>query len=117
MALAMADETARETLLIRVKEQGEIVRRLKAAKTDNTQVSCICFFLFREKLICFIPLQIYFSLFFISGFVSRSIVISNHIPFTSFHKIQMKVYSIPLHSKVSVLRSFIFVFILNVLII
>ncbi|KAH0955355.1 hypothetical protein HN011_004972 [Eciton burchellii] len=37
MALAMADETARETLLIRVKEQGEIVRRLKAAKIDNTQ--------------------------------------------------------------------------------
>lgn len=35
---AMADETTRDTLLCRVKEQGEIVRRLKAAKADNTQV-------------------------------------------------------------------------------
>lgn len=37
MVLAMADET-RETLLNRVKEQGEIVRQLKAAKADATQV-------------------------------------------------------------------------------
>ena len=36
--LAMADETSRDTLLSRVKEQGELVRRLKAAKVDNTQV-------------------------------------------------------------------------------
>ncbi|XP_018343531.1 PREDICTED: histidine--tRNA ligase, cytoplasmic isoform X1 [Trachymyrmex septentrionalis] len=35
--LAMADETSRDTLLSRVKEQGELVRRLKAAKVDNTQ--------------------------------------------------------------------------------
>ncbi|KYM97540.1 Histidyl-tRNA synthetase, cytoplasmic [Cyphomyrmex costatus] len=36
--LAMADETRpRDTLLSRVKEQGEVVRRLKAAKVDNTQ--------------------------------------------------------------------------------
>ncbi|XP_011339920.1 histidine--tRNA ligase, cytoplasmic isoform X2 [Ooceraea biroi] len=39
MALAMADETPRETLLIQVKEQGELVRRLKAAKAENTQIA------------------------------------------------------------------------------
>ncbi|XP_012528229.1 histidine--tRNA ligase, cytoplasmic isoform X1 [Monomorium pharaonis] len=33
----MADETTRDTLLSRVKEQGEVVRRLKATKADNTQ--------------------------------------------------------------------------------
>ncbi|XP_018401138.1 PREDICTED: histidine--tRNA ligase, cytoplasmic isoform X2 [Cyphomyrmex costatus] len=38
--LAMADETRpRDTLLSRVKEQGEVVRRLKAAKVDNTQIA------------------------------------------------------------------------------
>jgi len=36
--LAMADEISRDTLLSRVREQGEVVRRLKAAKVDNTQV-------------------------------------------------------------------------------
>lgn len=34
----MADETPRDTLLDRVKEQGEVVRRLKAARADNTKV-------------------------------------------------------------------------------
>lgn len=34
---AMADEI-RERLLEQVKEQGELVRKLKAAKADNTEV-------------------------------------------------------------------------------
>lgn len=38
MVSTMADET-RDTLLARVKEQGEVVRRLKAAKADGTQVT------------------------------------------------------------------------------
>ncbi|XP_014474743.1 PREDICTED: histidine--tRNA ligase, cytoplasmic isoform X2 [Dinoponera quadriceps] len=38
MVPAMADET-RDTLLGRVKEQGEIVRQLKAAKADITQIT------------------------------------------------------------------------------
>lgn len=47
MVLAMADEITKETLLNRVKEQGEIVRQLKAAQTDKTQVSInILFFPF-----------------------------------------------------------------------
>ncbi|XP_070163005.1 histidine--tRNA ligase, cytoplasmic [Polyergus mexicanus] len=37
MVLAMADEIARETLLNRVKEQGETVRQLKATQADKTQ--------------------------------------------------------------------------------
>lgn len=36
--LTMADEIPRDALLDRVKEQGEVVRRLKAAKADNTKV-------------------------------------------------------------------------------
>ncbi|XP_072748275.1 histidine--tRNA ligase, cytoplasmic isoform X2 [Anoplolepis gracilipes] len=39
MVLAMADEIARETLLNRVREQGETVRRLKAAQADKTQIA------------------------------------------------------------------------------
>lgn len=38
MVLAMADEITRETLLNLVKEQGEIVRQLKAAQAEKTQV-------------------------------------------------------------------------------
>lgn len=38
MVLAMADEIAKQALLNRVKEQGEAVRRLKAAQADKTQV-------------------------------------------------------------------------------
>jgi hypothetical protein len=46
MVQAMADEISKETLLNRVKEQGEIVRRLKAAKAESTQVHNFFLFLF-----------------------------------------------------------------------
>lgn len=98
MVLAMADETSRETLLIRVKEQGDVVRRLKAAKADSTQVSRISFVLLARLSIRFlsrysIPLS---PLCLRLGFASRSVVTVNHVPFTYADETVMKVVrSIP----------------------
>lgn len=66
MIPTMADET-REVLLNRVKEQGEIVRQLKAAKADTTQVYDITIFspLLQNILIFRLVTDVYACPFFL----------------------------------------------------
>lgn len=89
MVLAMADNT-RETLLNRVKEQGDLVRQLKAAKGDCTQVRHARRFFFLPPFLATIATsrldlgshvctRCPLSLSFVSP---ASLIVTNRVPFT-----------------------------------